>query len=253
MILLDYVGNKGLRLPREGTSSPGLWGDVRAAAQAVGAGAVFPPTTGSSLIDDHTPFLRAGVPAVDLIDWTYPGHAVTDTIDKLSPASLDAVGETVVQLLRERDAVDAGTPAPNPDAARAAATSVRRPHPQTLRMRISPTMIARPAPVPKVAACSRFSAPVRPAGGRRGPAPVCRGGPSRHVGRPSRARLLLPRGRAAAFPGLVLADGLGFSAVLGAFGTAIIFAVGVRGSRAAGDPATTASPRSSSPAAWRSG
>ncbi len=114
MILLDYVGNKGLRLPREGTSSRGLWRDVRGAAQAVGAGAVFPPTTGTSLIDDHTPFLRAGVPAVDLIDWTYPGHAVTDTIDKLSPASLDAVGETVVQLLRERDAVDAGMPAPHP-------------------------------------------------------------------------------------------------------------------------------------------
>jgi peptidase M28-like protein len=114
MILLDYVGNKGLRLPREGTSSPGLWSDVRAAAQAVGAGAVFPPTTESSLIDDHTPFLRAGVPAVDLIDWTYRGHAVTDTIDKLSPASLDAVGETVVQLLREQDAADAGMPAPRP-------------------------------------------------------------------------------------------------------------------------------------------
>jgi glutaminyl-peptide cyclotransferase len=114
MILLDYVGNRGLRLPREGTSSPGLWRDVRGAAQAVGAGAVFPPTTGSSLIDDHTPFLQAGVPAVDLIDWTYPGHAVTDTIDKLSPASLDAVGATVVQLLREQDAADAGMPAPRP-------------------------------------------------------------------------------------------------------------------------------------------
>ena len=114
MVLLDYVGNKGLRLPREGASSPGLWGDVRSAAQAVGAGAVFPPTTGSSIVDDHTPFLGAGVPAVDLIDWTYPGHAVTDTIDRLSPASLDAVGETVVQLLRERDAEDAGMPVPRP-------------------------------------------------------------------------------------------------------------------------------------------
>ena len=70
MVLLDYVGNKGLRLPREGTSSPGPLGDVRGAAQAVGAGAVFPPTTGSSIVDDHTPFLGAGVPAVDLIDWT---------------------------------------------------------------------------------------------------------------------------------------------------------------------------------------
>jgi hypothetical protein len=42
------------------------------------------------------------------------GHEATDTIDKLSPASLDAVGETVVQLLREWGAVDAGMPAPRP-------------------------------------------------------------------------------------------------------------------------------------------
>jgi glutaminyl-peptide cyclotransferase len=114
MILLDYVGNKGLRLPREATSSRGLWRDLRGAAQAVGAGAIFPPNTGPGIIDDHTPFLRAGVPAVDLIDWTYPGHEATDTIDKLSPASLDAVGETVVQLLHEWDAVDARLPAARP-------------------------------------------------------------------------------------------------------------------------------------------
>ena len=41
-------GQQGPALPREGTSSPGLWDDVRSAAQAVGAGAVFPPTTGAA-------------------------------------------------------------------------------------------------------------------------------------------------------------------------------------------------------------
>ena len=49
-------------------------------------------------MDDHTPFLRAGIPAVDLIDWSYPGHALSDGLDKLSPASIDAVGETVAEL-----------------------------------------------------------------------------------------------------------------------------------------------------------
>jgi hypothetical protein len=43
-------------------------------------------------------FLRAGVPAVDFIDWRYPGHELSDRLDKLSPESLDAVGETVVEL-----------------------------------------------------------------------------------------------------------------------------------------------------------
>jgi glutaminyl-peptide cyclotransferase len=99
MILLDYVGNRGLRLPREGSSSLPLWSRLRAAARTVGAQPVFPPYSGDTLIDDHTPFLRAGVPAVDLIDWTYRGHDLSDGIDKLSRRSLDAVGETVVELV----------------------------------------------------------------------------------------------------------------------------------------------------------
>lgn len=99
MVLLDYVGNKGLRLPREGTSSPQLWKRVLTAARAVGAKRFFPPGTGPEITDDHTPFLRAGVPAVDLIDWSYPGHELSDRLDKLSRASLDGVGETMVQLI----------------------------------------------------------------------------------------------------------------------------------------------------------
>jgi Zn-dependent M28 family amino/carboxypeptidase len=97
MLLLDYVGNRGLRLPREASSDIALWGTVRAAARAVGAGRFFPPEIGPEIVDDHTPFLSAGVPAVDFIDWNYPGHELGDRLDKLSRASLDAVGETVVE------------------------------------------------------------------------------------------------------------------------------------------------------------
>jgi hypothetical protein len=98
MVLLDYVGNKGLRLPRERTSTPSLWAKLRAAARAVGAQAVFPAQVGPSITDDHTPFLRQGVPAIDLIDWSYPGHDVSDSLDKLSRRSMASVGETVVEL-----------------------------------------------------------------------------------------------------------------------------------------------------------
>jgi Zn-dependent M28 family amino/carboxypeptidase len=101
MILLDYVGNRGVRLPREASSNLALWAKVRAAARMVGAGATFPPESGDEQIfDDHTPFLRSGVAAVDMIDWSYPGHELSDRLDKISRASLDAVGETVVELLR---------------------------------------------------------------------------------------------------------------------------------------------------------
>jgi hypothetical protein len=66
----------------------------------VGAAWAFPGCTGTAIIDDHTPFLRAGVPAVDLIDWRYPGHDLSDRLDRLSRRSLDAVGETTVALVQ---------------------------------------------------------------------------------------------------------------------------------------------------------
>jgi glutaminyl-peptide cyclotransferase len=101
MILLDYVGNRGLWLPREGTSTKSLWARLLVAARVADTERFFSPQTGTALEDDHTPFLRTGVPAIDLIDWRYPGHSLADGLDKLSRTSLDAVGETVVQLISE--------------------------------------------------------------------------------------------------------------------------------------------------------
>jgi glutaminyl-peptide cyclotransferase len=101
MVLLDYVGHKGLRLPREASSTPQLWERVMRASERVGAESYFSLEEGPAIVDDHTPFLRAGVPAVDLIDWSYPGHSLADGLDKISRRSLDAVGETVVQLVEE--------------------------------------------------------------------------------------------------------------------------------------------------------
>jgi glutaminyl-peptide cyclotransferase len=102
MVLLDYIANKGLRLPREGTSSRALWARMRAAAARVGVGAVLPARTQTAILDDHTPFLDAGIPAIDLIDFSYRyADTVRDTVDKLSERSLDAVGESTLELLRE--------------------------------------------------------------------------------------------------------------------------------------------------------
>jgi glutaminyl-peptide cyclotransferase len=102
MVLLDYIGNKGVRFPREGSSTASLWQDVRDAARKVGVGAIFPDRTGVSVFDDHTPFLRASIPAVDLIDWTYKDKdTVRDTLDKLDVRSVDAVGETITQLIAD--------------------------------------------------------------------------------------------------------------------------------------------------------
>jgi hypothetical protein len=55
---------------------------------------------GTAIIDDHTPFLQSGAPAIDLIDWSYPGHSLEDGMNLLSKASMDAVGESVLELVR---------------------------------------------------------------------------------------------------------------------------------------------------------
>ena len=85
-------------LPREASSTTWLWRRLRAAAREAGAAAIFPSGTGQTILDDHTPFLHAGVAAIDLIDWSYPGHSLSDRLDHISRASLGAVGQTVVQL-----------------------------------------------------------------------------------------------------------------------------------------------------------
>jgi hypothetical protein len=101
MILLDFVGDKSLSIPREQNSSPGLWRKLRAAAKRVGAGAVFPNRISGGVIDDHVPFLEAGVPSIDLIDFSFPCfHRRCDNMSAVSERSVDAVGETIHELLR---------------------------------------------------------------------------------------------------------------------------------------------------------
>jgi hypothetical protein len=101
MVLLDFVGDRRLSIPREANSGPGLWQKLRAAARRVGAGPVFPDRTSGSVLDDHIPFLDAGVPSVDLIDFTFPcWHRRCDDMSAVSEPSVDAVGETVYELLR---------------------------------------------------------------------------------------------------------------------------------------------------------
>jgi Zn-dependent M28 family amino/carboxypeptidase len=102
LVLLDYIANKGLQIPREALSNRRLWARLRAAAARVGAAAYFPDRTGEGVIDDDVPFLQQHVPSIDLIDFSYAyADGIEDTPDKLSPEALDAVGETVAELAVE--------------------------------------------------------------------------------------------------------------------------------------------------------
>ena len=103
MLLLDYIANKGVRMWRETLGSRSMWSRVRSAAKRIGVLKVFPDPDQDEggILDDHVPFLRAGIPAVDFIDYYYRyADSTQDTPDKLSPRSFDAVGETVVEYLR---------------------------------------------------------------------------------------------------------------------------------------------------------
>jgi glutaminyl-peptide cyclotransferase len=102
VIVLDFVGQKNLRIPREQGSDAALWARLRAAARRVGVQRVFPDAERGTVLDDHTPFTRLGIPAIDLIDFDYPcWQKPCDTLDKLDVRSIDAAGEAVLELVRE--------------------------------------------------------------------------------------------------------------------------------------------------------
>jgi glutaminyl-peptide cyclotransferase len=100
MILIDFVAEKGTRIPREATSDIELWGRLRAAARRVGHARTFPDRVGDAVSDDHTPFLEAGIPSINLIDFDFDEwHTLEDDMDVVSAQSLNATGETVAELL----------------------------------------------------------------------------------------------------------------------------------------------------------
>lgn len=102
VILLDYIAGRDELIRREGNSDPGLWDRLLESAGRVGARGVFSDEEQVALLDDHYPFVERGVPAIDLIDFSYPHRdTVKDTPDKLSVSSIDAVGEAVTALAIE--------------------------------------------------------------------------------------------------------------------------------------------------------
>ena len=63
----------------------------------------FKDTDGPAVIDDHLNLLKAGIPAVDIIDFNYPyWHTLEDTPDKCSPESLGAIGRLLASLIYEK-------------------------------------------------------------------------------------------------------------------------------------------------------
>jgi Zn-dependent M28 family amino/carboxypeptidase len=95
-VIVDMVGDANLNIYKERNSDPKLTAEIWSQAAALGFGEDFIATAKYDMIDDHSPFLAAGIPAVDIIDFFYPyWHTTADTLDKVSAHSLQVVGETL--------------------------------------------------------------------------------------------------------------------------------------------------------------
>jgi glutaminyl-peptide cyclotransferase len=101
LVLLDMIGDKDLVIRRDANSTPWLVDIVWNAAARIGHRSIFSNEL-TSIDDDHMPFLRAGIPAVDIIDLDYPAwHTAADTIDSVTERSLQVVGDVVLAALPE--------------------------------------------------------------------------------------------------------------------------------------------------------
>lgn len=102
VIIVDMVGDADLNLYYEVNSSQALAAEIWAEAARLGY-PQFIPQAKHSLLDDHIPFRQAGLEAITIIDFDYPyWHTTADTADKVSPASLEAVGRTLQAWLMRR-------------------------------------------------------------------------------------------------------------------------------------------------------
>jgi glutaminyl-peptide cyclotransferase len=113
-LLADMVGDADLNLEHDSNSTPWLEAIIYEAASRLGYQSHFFART-MTVEDDHIPFVRLGVPAADFIDFDYGyndvyWHTTQDTVDKLSPESLQIVGRTMLETIRILDKMDSLPP-----------------------------------------------------------------------------------------------------------------------------------------------
>lgn len=109
-LLADMIGDADLNVDRDSNSTPWLQDVVYEAATRMGEQSHFYARS-LPMDDDHLPFVKRGVPSVDLIDFLYGynnvfWHTPQDTMDKLSPKSLEIVGGTMLETARILDKMD---------------------------------------------------------------------------------------------------------------------------------------------------
>jgi glutaminyl-peptide cyclotransferase len=107
LIVMDMIGDADLDIIRDTNSAPWLLDLIYAAAERLGYQSHFYASQGA-IEDDHIPFVKRGVPCADVIDLDYGynnvfHHTPQDTMDKLSPKSLEIVGDTTLETIHLLD------------------------------------------------------------------------------------------------------------------------------------------------------
>jgi hypothetical protein len=104
-VLLDMVADKDQQFYYEGNSeafAPEVVDRVWHTAADLGYGRTFIPGVKHTLTDDHVALQKAGIHAIDVVDFDYPyWHTTEDTMDKVSAASLQVVGDVALALVRQ--------------------------------------------------------------------------------------------------------------------------------------------------------
>ena len=108
MILMDMVGDKDLHFVLPANTSQPMAKELLKAAHATGHREFFSVSTHNNITDDHVPFLQAGIPAIDLIDFKFgsaPGendywHTSADNLDSISAESLEITGTVVLEMIK---------------------------------------------------------------------------------------------------------------------------------------------------------
>jgi glutaminyl-peptide cyclotransferase len=103
VIVIDMIGDENLNIYKEQSSDQSLTNSIWQSADSLGYANYFINEEKYNMLDDHTPFLEAGIPAVDIIDFDYPyWHTVSDTTEHISAHSLEVVGNTLLTWLRQQ-------------------------------------------------------------------------------------------------------------------------------------------------------
>jgi len=103
VVIIDMIGDKDLQLYYELNSDEKLQQEIWNIAAESGYQNIFIKHFKHSILDDHVPFAKLGIPSVDIIDFDYPyWHTTQDLTDKVSAESLQAIGATLLRWIAEQ-------------------------------------------------------------------------------------------------------------------------------------------------------